>query len=150
MGGKIKIESELENGSNFMVVLPLLSGDEARALRDEDMDMYAELHPEYKGLRLLYVEDICENQMIMGQMLQQLGFTLQIATDGAEGLHLFKTKGIGFFDLILTDLRMPNMSGQTMIMEIRQFEQLYIYIYIYLYIYIYIIESLNHQREKFL
>ena len=135
MGGKIKIESELEYGSNFMVVLPLLSGDEEKALKDENIDMYAELHPEYNGLRLLYVEDICENQMVMSQMLQQLGFNIQIAVDGAQGLYLFKTNAIGYYDLILTDLRMPNMSGQTMIMEIRQFEQLYSHIYIYIYIY---------------
>ena len=138
MGGKIKIESELGNGSDFMVVLPLFSGDEEKALKDEDMDMYVELHPEYQGCRLLYVEDICENQMVISQMLQQLGFIVQIAVDGAEGLHLYKTKGIGYYDIILTDLRMPNMSGQTMIMEIRKFEQLYVYIYIYIiYIYIY-------------
>ena len=130
MGGQIKIESKLENGSNFMILLPLISGDEEKALKDEDMDL--ELQGEYSGVKILYVEDICENQMVMRQMLEQLGFITETASDGSEGLHLYKTRGIGYYDIILTDLRMPNMSGQTMIMEIRQYEQMYIY-YIYIY-----------------
>ena len=134
MGGKIKIESELGNGSNFMIILPLVSGVESNVIREENLDMELQVvQEEYKGLRLLYVEDICENQMVMKQLLEQLGFIVELAADGAEGLHLFRSKGIYFYDIILTDLRMPNMSGQNMIMQIRQFELELMYIYIYIY-----------------
>ena len=133
MGGTIKVESEHGNGSNFMVILPLVSGDEESALKDEDMDMHMQLvQEEYNGLQLLYVEDICENQMVMKTLLESFGFIVEIASDGAEGFYLFKNKGIGYYDVILTDLRMPNMSGQTMIMHIRNFEKQYINIYIYI------------------
>ena len=131
IGGQIKIESKLGNGSNFMIALPLISGEEANAMKEEDID------PEYlnkhKGRRVLYVEYITENQNVMKQLLVQLGFAVTIASDGAEGLHLFQTNSSHYYDLVLTDLRMPNMSGQTMIMKIRDTERLYIYIYIYIY-----------------
>ena len=135
IGGRIKIESELGNGSNFMIALPLISGEEANALKDEEIDSKYQTN-EHKGKRILYVEDISENQIVMKQLLIQLGFNVEIACDGAEGLHLFKSKYSHYYDLVLTDLRMPNMSGQTMIMQIRQTEQLYIYIYIYIYNYL--------------
>ena len=122
MGGSIRIESEIGQGTNFMVIVPLIAGDESSALREEDIDIES-LQNEYRGLRILYVEDICENQMIMSHILTQLGFEIFLASDGAEGLYQFKKNGLGHFDVILTDLRMPNMSGQTMIMKIREFEQ---------------------------
>ena len=114
-----------------MIALPLISGEETNVLTDEDIDLEYQTN-EYKGRRVLYVEDICENQMVMKQLFIQLGFSVEIASDGAEGLHLFQSKQSHYYDLILTDLRMPNMSGQTMIMQIRHAEQLYIYIYIYI------------------
>ena len=138
MGGHIKIESELGQGSNFMIIAPLFSGNEEVVLQERDIDLES-LNNAYKGLKVLYVEDISENQMIMTQMLTQIGFIIELANNGAEGLIKFKRNGMAYYDLILTDLRMPNMSGQTMILKIREFEEEYIYIiYIYLYGNIYI------------
>ena len=122
MGGCIKIESELGHGANFMVVVPLFSGSEEAALKQEEVNI-ASIRNEYRGYNILYVEDISENQIIMCQIFAQLGFAIHQASDGAEGLYQFKRNGINYFDLILTDLRMPNMSGQTMIMKIREIEE---------------------------
>ena len=69
MGGRIKIESELGHGSNFILVIPLFSGDEEIVLKEKDLDLEF-IQNRYKGLRVLYVEDICENQMIMNQKLK--------------------------------------------------------------------------------
>ena len=137
MGGRIKIESELDHGSNFIIVIPLFSGDEEVVLKEKNLDLEF-IQNIYKGLRVLYVEDICENQMIMTQILTQMGFEIEIANNGAEGFYKFRKHPIGYFDLILTDLRMPDMSGQSMILKIKELEGEYIYIYIY-YIAFYII-----------
>ena len=122
MGGRIQIESERSQGSNFMIILPLFSGNEEHVLQEKYIDMEV-LRNAYQGLRILYVEDICENQMVMSHVLAELGFEISLANNGAEGLYLFKKQRKEFFDLILTDLRMPNMSGQTMIIKIREYEQ---------------------------
>ncbi len=122
MGGRIIIESEIGQGSNFMINLPLFSGDEKLILKEKDLDINL-FQNVYQGLRVLYVEDICENQMVMTHVLTHMGFEIDIASNGAEGLYNFKRHRINYYDLILTDLRMPNMSGQTMIMKIRKFEQ---------------------------
>ena len=122
MGGNIKVESILNHGANFMVILPLFSGNEERAFQEDEVNL-EHVRNQFSGKKMLYVEDISENQLIMSQMLTQLGFEIQLAADGAEGLFQFRAKGINYFDIILTDLRMPNMSGQTMIMKIREFEE---------------------------
>ena len=136
MGGNIKVESEIGNGTNFMLILPLFAGNEKLLMEDEILFDIQSVQNEFKGLRVLYVEDICENQMVMTQILQQFGFEIKQAVDGAEGLYQFKKNQIGYFDVILTDLRMPNMSGQTMIMKIREFEKKFIYIIYIIYLYI--------------
>ena len=133
MGGRVQIESEIGQGSNFMIILPLFSGNEEYVLQEKEIDI-GDLQNAYKGLNILYVEDICENQIVMSHLLAEMGFEITLANNGAEGLYQFKQKRKEFFNLILTDLRMPNMSGQTMIMKIREYEQEYIYIYIYIYI----------------
>ena len=123
MGGCIKIESELGQGSNFIIAIPLFSGDEEVILKEKDIDLKL-LQDVCKGYRVLYVEDICENQMIMTEILIQMGMEIELANNGAEGFDKFKRYQRDYFDLILTDLRMPTMSGQTMIMKIREFEEL--------------------------
>ena len=122
MGGRIEIESEIGHGSNFLIVVPLFSGDEMAILQEKDIDMEL-LQNTYQGYKVLYVEDICENQMIMTQLLNQMGFEIVVAGNGAEGFFQFKKYKIDYFDLILTDLRMPTMSGQTMILKIRELEE---------------------------
>ena len=65
-----------------------------------------------------------------------MGFEIEIANNGAEGFYKFRKHRIDYFDLILTDLRMPNMSGQSMILKIKELEGEYIYkSYIHIYIY---------------
>ena len=128
MGGKIKIESELRHGSNFMVVLPLVSGSEERLFKGENDESnesisFKGMFEDFKGMEILYVDDIKENHIVMKLMLKNFGFKVHTASNGAEGLDIFLAKGIGYFNLIITDLRMPIMSGQTMIMKIREKEE---------------------------
>ncbi len=58
--------------------------------------------------RVLVVEDDAVNQTIVASMLQQAGFSVEVASDGYSALHAF---GAMRFDLVLMDWQMPDMDG---------------------------------------
>jgi len=67
--------------------------------------------------KILIVEDSMMVRMTVKRTLASVDFDVVEAKDGAEGLAQAEA---GTFDLILTDLNMPNMDGLTMIRHIRQ------------------------------
>jgi two-component system chemotaxis sensor kinase CheA len=68
-----------------------------------------------KNLKLLYVEDNFDAREQMLKMLKNLFDDIDIAKDGQEGLQKSKEKD---YDLIITDINMPNMTGLEMSEEI--------------------------------
>lgn len=58
--------------------------------------------------RILVLEDNTTNQKVIRQQLQRLGYQVDVADDGFIGLSYTQQQ---HFDLILTDLHMPNMDG---------------------------------------
>ena len=67
--------------------------------------------------KILIVDDSMMIRMTVKRTLVSVDFEVVEAKDGAEGLAKAEA---GSFDLILTDLNMPNMDGLTMIQNIRQ------------------------------
>jgi len=70
-----------------------------------------------KELKLLYVEDDKLIQSAYGDLFSSLFSSVLIADDGIDALEKYKN---GDFDLIISDIRMPNMSGTKFIREIRK------------------------------
>ncbi|MGR9054152.1 MAG: HD domain-containing phosphohydrolase [Gammaproteobacteria bacterium] len=68
-------------------------------------------------LRILYVEDHPETREALQSLLQPLVAELYLATDGEEGLALYKRDRP---DIVVTDIQMPNMDGLTMSAEIKK------------------------------
>jgi CheY-like chemotaxis protein len=68
------------------------------------------------GLRVLLVEDVFEVRQIMRWMLEARGATVADASTARDGLHLVRTRP---FDVVLTDLRLPDMSGEAVIRGLR-------------------------------
>jgi two-component system, chemotaxis family, chemotaxis protein CheY len=66
---------------------------------------------------ILTVDDSASIRMTTRIALTNAGYTVTEAVDGADGLQKLKS---GNFDLIVTDLNMPNMDGLTMIRNLRQ------------------------------
>ena len=62
------------------------------------------------GVRLLVAEDVPTNQLIMRDLLESLGATVELADNGALALQLLEKHGDGI-DLILMDIQMPEMDG---------------------------------------
>jgi CheY-like chemotaxis protein len=64
--------------------------------------------PGAKRLRILIVEDHTATRMAMSRLIRQAGADVTTARDGEEALGYLLTQ---FFDVLLTDLRMPKMDG---------------------------------------
>lgn len=73
------------------------------------------------GLRVLLVEDREENRQYLSQVLQGAGIQVEAASDGEKGLNKYKDDQ---YDLVLTDLDMPKLSGFRLLEEIRREEDL--------------------------
>jgi two-component system, OmpR family, KDP operon response regulator KdpE len=70
------------------------------------------------NLKLLVVDDSQDTTLVLRRVLQQEGYDVQIAQNGAEGLRLaFDFRP----DLILLDVMMPGMDGWTMLNRLREF-----------------------------
>ncbi|MGO2130930.1 MAG: ATP-binding protein [Pseudoalteromonas prydzensis] len=65
---------------------------------------------------VLLVEDNVLNQQVLTDQLHLLGFGVEVAENGEEGLKMWQS---GHYPLILTDLHMPKMSGYDMVEKIR-------------------------------
>jgi CheY-like chemotaxis protein len=69
------------------------------------------LHPS-----VLLVDDSRDGLLVRRALLEEQGYRVQIASNGEEGLELFKA---GAFDIVVTDNRMPVMTGLELIRHIR-------------------------------
>lgn len=103
-GGSIQVASKVNEGSTFSFTLRFQKTDEETF--DEIID--EKLDDEIKNLKVLVVEDIPLNQLLMKTLLDDFGFDRDIADNGKIAIEKLKTKD---FDIILMDLQMPEMNG---------------------------------------
>jgi CheY-like chemotaxis protein len=69
------------------------------------------------------VEDYEYLQKTMTGLLENQGLKIVTAKNGLDGFEKFKAFEKNYFDLILTDLRMDVMDGETMIFHIKEYER---------------------------
>jgi len=73
-----------------------------------------------ENLTILYVEDDVDTQRLIKRVLESSAKEVYVASDGEEGLALFKEKKP---DIVLTDICMPKMDGLEMSKEIKEITQ---------------------------
>jgi PAS domain S-box-containing protein len=103
-GGTLKVTSNLNEGSTFSFTLSFHKTN-AEA---EPVIALAESDTEIKHIKVLVVEDIALNQLLMKTLLDDFGFERDIAANGKIALEMLEKKS---YDIILMDLQMPEMNG---------------------------------------
>lgn len=105
MGVTLNVKSKINEGSEFSFSIPLLFG-KPMELKSESV---ASFH--FENAQILLAEDHPINAEIAIEILTMKGMKVEHAKDGVEAVKLFEQSAPGHFDLILMDMRMPNMGG---------------------------------------
>ncbi len=103
-GGSIKVTSKVNEGSVFSFTLGFHKTNEKPEAENELPDLKAE----NMNIKVLVVEDIALNQLLMKTVLEDFGFETDIAANGRIAIEKMKS---GSYDIVLMDLLMPEMNG---------------------------------------
>ena len=107
MGGLITVESELDKGSEFSFSLPMTIADKV-ITPDEPVE---EVIPDLSGKKMLLVEDIEMNRIILQELLSGTNIEIDEAEDGQYAVEMFEAAESGRYDIIFMDIQMPRMNG---------------------------------------
>ncbi|MBI4241391.1 MAG: response regulator, partial [Candidatus Rokubacteria bacterium] len=108
-GGEIEVESQVGDGSTFTLRLPV----------GRDIPPPPERVPpprRQRSAKILVVEDEEEIREILVEVLAKLGHAVTACADGRSGLSRFQEE---LFDLVVTDLGMPGLSGWEVARQIK-------------------------------
>lgn len=124
MNGLINVESRYKEGSIFMVQIPQKIDKLTKPLSEEELLNTAELLVNKKvnlsNKRILIVDDNKLNIKVAKRALQDFNLVIEECYNGKECLE--KIKAGNSYDLILMDIMMPEMSGETALSELKNIE----------------------------
>jgi PAS domain S-box-containing protein len=103
-GGTIDIKTKINKGSTFRFILDFKKTT-VEAVHEPEI---LELDSSIKNTKILVVEDMELNQLLMKTLLDDFGFECDITANGKLAIEKLKTKT---YDIILMDLQMPEMNG---------------------------------------
>ena len=103
-GGQVSVYSESGNGAKFKVYLPVIKEQKETA----EIEAHAPIQKGDERILLIDDEDIIAQ--MEKEMLERLGYHVTARTSSTDALEAFRTQP-DKFDLVITDLTMPNMTG---------------------------------------
>ncbi|MEJ2640063.1 MAG: ATP-binding protein, partial [Desulfosarcinaceae bacterium] len=109
-GGKITVDSRLGKGTTFTIYLPSTRKHGARSPGEPGRLPQGREH-------ILFVDDELAITKMNGTILERLGYSVTTRTSSIEALELFRAKPDAF-DLVITDMTMPNMTGAELAIEL--------------------------------
>lgn len=136
MGGKINVESQFGKGSIFMVQIPQKIKTLTKQIREEELIRNEKIHQEtarntqstvvlnsninYSNKKIMIVDDNALNIKVAKRALKDFNLNLVESMSGQECLD--KIQESNDYDLILMDIMMPNMSGETTLKELKKID----------------------------
>ena len=110
-GGEISVKSKITEGATFSFTLDFKKTNDKAVFEEELM----ELDPTIKNIKVLVVEDMPLNQLLMKTILDDFGFERDIVENGKIAIERLSQKNLygvtKAYDVILMDLQMPEMNG---------------------------------------
>ena len=120
MQGELEIDSVVDEGSTFWVTLELAPSTESLIeMSPTDSTIVDVTRNNGAAARILVVEDNLVNQQLMAAQLNILGYTADYVENGLQALEQWRD---GDYNLLLTDIRMPEMNGYELVRQIRRQE----------------------------
>ena len=103
-GGSIRVISKIDVGSTFSFTLDFQKTTADAELETELVDVDKEI----RNIKVLVVEDIELNQLLMQTLLDDFGFENDVVANGKIAIEKLQKN---IYDIILMDLQMPEMNG---------------------------------------
>ena len=125
-GGTVRVKSPGENqGSTFIVSLPISyvrgSARETTARPGGFGDVAEAIElPELRNIRVLIIDDEADGRTLVAHILQDRGASPVCISSAEEALEAL---GREHFDVLLSDIGMPNMDGYQLIREVRRLDK---------------------------
>ncbi|MBI5232782.1 MAG: response regulator [Deltaproteobacteria bacterium] len=119
-GGDIVVDSPLNNGGTvFTISLPVAANDRGAAAPQKKPEPVL-METVCSDKTILIVDDESSIREALSQSLEYEGFKVETATDGFCALELLANKR---FDVVITDIKMPNMNGMELYSKIADIDQ---------------------------
>ncbi len=116
MGGEIKVKSRIRQGTTFYFTLQFNELKEKNLNKNPKVKSVVDKEVKLFNVKILIVEDNKLNQFLVQQILESWNIKSDIANHGKEAIELIQNNK---YDLILMDLRMPEMDGYSTVKYIR-------------------------------
>jgi|GEM_PF-1687262 len=112
--GKIEVETKVGKGTKFSIIIPISENQPRELLLDTRIKSSKETE---KKLKILLVDDEKAITFGLKKFLESKGHKVSTSLRGKEGLEIFRK---GRFDLVLSDITIPDMDGIELIKKVKE------------------------------
>lgn len=120
MGGDIGIKSDEENGTSFIVTVPVKTSEKGVSQYNKDELLSVRLIKDGRPLKFLIADDNEINLFVANSIIEKFKGLTVCAKDGEEVLDIIKKDEHSHFDCLLLDIQMPRLDGISTIKIIRE------------------------------